>query len=126
MSDHRVMFLDLDIKRYFHGVTLDPISCQSRSFTTKNDKLTLGFNTYVSDAWVQHKMTDRIKIMDTLSRLPSDKIEKHKIQKMWDTIDIQVGSIFLQGEKSLKIPNKLREWSPALAKAGAECRYWKA
>ena len=60
-------------------------------------------------------MTDRIKIMDTLSRLPSDKIEKHKIQKMWDTIDIQVGTIFLQGEKSLNIPppesGNLERWA---------------
>jgi hypothetical protein len=29
MSDHRVMFLDLDIKRYFNGITPDQISRQS-------------------------------------------------------------------------------------------------
>ena len=126
MSDHQAMFLDLDIKRYFKGITTDPVSRQSRSFTTKNEKLTSGFNTFVSDAWLKRKMTDRIKIMDTLSRLQSDKIDKLKIQKMWDTIDVQIGSIFLQGEQSLNIPTKIREWSPALAKSGAECRYWKA
>jgi len=103
------MFLDLDIKRYFNGITPDPISRQSQSFTTKNDKLTSGFNTYVSDAWLKRNMTERIKFMDTFSRLPSDKIDKQKIQKMWDTIDSQIGSIFLQGEKCLDIPTKTQE-----------------
>jgi hypothetical protein len=29
-------------------------------------------------------------------------------------------------QRSLNPPTKTREWSPALAKAGAACRYWKA
>lgn len=126
MSDHRAMFLDLDIKRYFKGITTDLVSRQSRSFTTKNEKLTAGFNSYVSDEWLKRKMTGRIKIMDTLSRLPDDQIDKSRIQRMWEAIDTQIGIIFLQGEQSLNIPNKIREWSPALAKSGAERRYWKA
>jgi hypothetical protein len=45
---------------------------------------------------------------------------------MWDRLDNEIGIIFQQGEQSLNPPTKTREWSPALAKAGAACRYWKA
>ena len=35
MSDHRAMFLDLDIQHYFNGLNPDPVGHISRSFTTK-------------------------------------------------------------------------------------------
>jgi hypothetical protein len=70
MSDHRAMFFDLDIQRYFNGVTPDPVGRPSRSFTTKNTKLTSVFNTYVAEEWTKRKMTDCIRVMEKLSRLP--------------------------------------------------------
>jgi hypothetical protein len=126
MSDHRTLFLDLDIKQYFNGLTSDPVSRLSRAFTTKNEKLKTAFIKYVDNEWLKRKLTDRIKCIDKMSQLPNHQTDKLKIQKMWEKIDKQIGHIFLQGEKSLDLPTKTREWSPAFAKSGAECRYWKA
>ena len=64
--------------------------------------------------------------MEKLSRLPSDKIDIKKMQTMWEKLDLEIGGIFQKWEKSLNLPTKTREWSPALAKLGAECPYWKA
>jgi hypothetical protein len=49
MSDHRTLFLDLDIKQYFNGLSSDPVSRLSRAFTTKNEKLTTAFIKFVAD-----------------------------------------------------------------------------
>jgi hypothetical protein len=48
------------------------------------------------------------------------------MQTMWEKLDLKIGGIFQKGEKSLNLPTKTREWSPALDKLGAECCYWKA
>ena len=45
---------------------------------------------------------------------------------MWEKLDLEIGGIFHRGEKSLNLPTKTHEWSPALAKSGAECCYWTA
>mgnify|MGYP006189920875 CR=1 FL=1 len=45
---------------------------------------------------------------------------------MWEKLDREIGQVFKDGEKSLHLPTQKRAWSPALAKSGAECRYWKA
>ncbi len=37
-SHHCLLSLDLDVTKYFHGVTDNPISPKTRSFTTKNKK----------------------------------------------------------------------------------------
>ncbi len=39
-SDHRLLFVDLDIQKCFNGVTADPVTIPTRSFTTKNTKRT--------------------------------------------------------------------------------------
>jgi hypothetical protein len=44
---------------------------------------------------------------------------------MWDKIDSEVGSIFTKAELALKTPKQRKAWSPTLASAGAEKRYWK-
>ena len=126
MSDHRTMFLDLDVNRYFNGITPDTVGRTSRSFTTKNKKLTGAFSQFVSNDWTKRKLSGRIKIMDNLSKLPPGKVNTTRMQSMWDKVDLEIGNAIKDGEKSLNIPTKSREWSPALAKSGAECRYWKA
>jgi hypothetical protein len=38
LSDHRTMFCDLDILKFFKGLSSDPVSPKSRTFTTYNYK----------------------------------------------------------------------------------------
>ena len=64
--------------------------------------------------------------MEKISKLPTDRVNKQKMQSSWDKLDLEIGNVFREGEKCLNKPSKTREWSPAFAKSGAECRYWKA
>ena len=64
--------------------------------------------------------------MDNLSKLPPGKVNTTRMQSMWDKVDLKIGNTIKDGKKSLNIPTRSQEWSQALAKSGAECRYWKA
>ncbi len=41
-------------------------------------------------------------------------------------MDNKIGYSFASSEQALKTPRRQRAWSPALAQAGYEKRYWKA
>ena len=62
-SDHRLLFIDADIIKCFHGTTADPVSICTRSFTTKNKKRTDIFRKAIQQEWTQHKMSKRIMIL---------------------------------------------------------------
>ena len=91
MSDHRTMFLDLDTQHYFNGITPDTVGRAFRSFTTKNKKLTGMFSQFMSDEWSKRKLSDRIKILDNLSKLGPNKVNLKRMQVMWDKLDMEIG-----------------------------------
>ena len=125
-SDHRTMFLDISIDDFFLGLSADPVNNKLRSFTTKNNKHTQTFRSKVSTEWERRKITQKVKILSRISKLPTDEIRKAKLQEMWDKLDDELTTIFQVAEKGLRIPTRTtRAWSPALAKAGAEKRYWR-
>ncbi len=125
-SDHRLLFIDIDILKCFHGVTNDPINLQARSFTMKNKKRTDLFWEAIQLEWERRKLTKRIQILSKLSKKPSSQIHPHKTQQLWDKVDKAVGyALAKKSECLLRNPKRMRAWSPEIAAAGVEKRYWK-
>jgi hypothetical protein len=120
------MFLNLNIQHCFNGLNPDPVGHISRSFTTKNKKLIGEFNIFVASDWSKQKISERIKIMEKISKLPTNRVNREKMQSSWDKLNLEIGNIFKGGKKCPNIPSKTREWSPAFAKSGTKCQYWKA
>jgi hypothetical protein len=125
-SDHRPMFLDINVHTLFKGVSHNPIDLRCRSFTTKNEKRSQLFVTSVSSEWTRRNMTRRIGVLANKSLLPTEQINTLKIQRAWDKLDKEIGRIFHHAEGNLKVSQATRSWSPELARAGAVKRYWKS
>ena len=124
-SDHRLMYIDIDILTFFKGISSNPAHPQQRSFTTKNKKRTTVFRQAVASKWTQRKISSRVSVLSRLSHLPSQILQRPRLLEMWNKVDREVGEIFQEAELALKTPTQRKLWSPALASAGAEKRYWK-
>ena len=123
-SNHRLMYIDVDIQGFFCGIASDPVHPRPRSFTTKNKKRTSQFRQTVSEEWSQRNLSARITILSRLSFLNSDTLNRQRLLEQWDKLDIEIGILFKFSEEALKTPTQRKAWSPFLAKAGATMRYW--
>ncbi len=124
-SDHRLLFMDIDIIQDFNGITTDRINLKTRSFTTKNKKRTDLFRKEIQKEWTRRKLTARIKILSDLAQKSVDQISVQKTQKLWDKVGKEIGYTLEHSEQVLQIPTRRRPWSPELANAGIVKRYWK-
>ena len=124
-SDHRLMYIDVDIHGFFRGIAADPVHPRPRSFTTKNTKRTSKFKQTVLEEWARRNLSARIAILSRLSHLPSDTLNRQRLLEQWDKIDKEIGILFKYSEDALKTPKQRKAWSPTLARAGAIMRYWK-
>ncbi len=79
---------------------------------------------YDTSQWAD--LTDIKARITQISRKPKDQIRFDRLEEMWEKIDQEIGIIFHEAEKALKIPTKKsHKWSPALATAGLVKRFWK-
>jgi hypothetical protein len=125
-SDHRPLFFDIDANKFFRGVNVDPTYNKSRTFTTKNKKHALCIRQEISTEWERRHLTDRITNLHKISLLAPEAIRRERLESLWEQLDEEIGRVFHQAETVLRIPkNTKRQWSPALAKAGAVKRYWR-
>ncbi len=125
-SDHRTLFLDLNMTKLFHGLSSDPVSLQNRSFTTKNQKRTSVFCQEVSSEWSRRQITRRIQVLSAISKLPNEMQRKDQLNNMWKKLDNKIGHVIRQAEKRLHVPShKHHAWSPAMSQAGKKKRYWR-
>jgi exonuclease III len=70
-SDHRLLFIDIDIVECFQGVKKDPINPRTRSFTTKNRKQSEMFRQAIRLKWERQNFSKRIKILSELMNQPT-------------------------------------------------------
>ena len=126
-SDHRTMFLDLDIQKFFRGISDDPVSAKTRAFTSANYKRLKQVRAHIQSEWERRNITLRLQRISQISQLPTQSIRRDRLLSMWEKIDRELGLIFLGAEASLKTPKKTKYmWSPTLALAGATKRYWRS
>ena len=105
-SDHRLMFVDIDIVKCFHGITSDPISPRTRSFTTKNKKRADLFRKATQEEWDRRQLTKRIKILSDIASREDRLICPHKTQRLWDKIDREIGYALESSEQILQTPTR--------------------
>ena len=125
MTDHRTMYVDLDIHSFFSSVNHDPTGPGSRSFTTRNKKRTSLFVQSVMHEWERRGLHDQIQALARRSRLPPEQRHAGKILKSWEKLDNEIGIIIRQAENELYVPSKKPMWSPMLMLAAQTKRYWK-
>jgi hypothetical protein len=89
-SDHRTMFLDLDISQFFRGLSCDPVSVKTRSFTTSNYKRMMIIRKHVQLEWERRKLDIRI-LKITQKKVPWETIRKDRLLSMWEKLDKEVG-----------------------------------
>ncbi len=126
-SDHRAMFLDLDIRKFFCGLSDDPVSPKLHAFTTANYKQFTKVKTYIKSEWKRRNLKVRLEQIIKISHLPPLSIWKERLLSMWEGLDCDRGKIFSGAKASLNTPRKTRYmWSPALALAGKTKRHWRS
>ncbi len=126
-SDHRTMFIDLDLSRILKGSHTDVTHRANRSFTSTNKKTVKIIRGVITLEWERRQMSARIRKLSEISKLTTTEIRMEALSASWEKIDKEIGIIFQQAERALRIPKKNKyKWSPLLAKAGAEKQYWRA
>jgi hypothetical protein len=60
VSDHRGMFIDLNVASLFGGATDDHVAASSRGFTSKNEKKVKKYLDHLDKYFVDHTICSRI------------------------------------------------------------------
>jgi hypothetical protein len=125
-SDHRPLFVDVDIQQLFEGETSEPVRQDARVINTRNKKRMATFLQTVQMEWLRRKMSDRINALVNTSLIPEQNRSDGKVAQTWEKLDVEIGKIIESAEKELYIPTKKHDWSPSIQKAVIAKRYWKA
>jgi hypothetical protein len=113
-SDHRGLFVDLDIQELRKCITPQKMSPQSdRSLHTKNPELVSLYINHMKEYYATHNMFSRMKnIADQQNKIPREQLLNLIIK--WDNDQNRAMSF---AERKLTIPPKKCEWSPHLRNA---------
>jgi hypothetical protein len=126
-GDHRAMYFDLDVAKFFYATTSNPVSHQGRDFTTKDIKKTKLFTDSTMSEWERRNMSFRIQTLSEISKLPSHQVNIDKASALFEKLDAEITRVFETATSSLNTPPKRQKsWSPQWARAGAARRYWRA
>ena len=122
-SDHRAMYVDLDLKRLF-GLDLESIQIVGavlRPLRTGNPELVSAYIAGMHEYYATHKMKERIdRLYETHTTMSRDILRKRLTA--WD---LDQGRAMMSSEKALRIQPKPNNWSPALRNSAFIMRYWK-
>lgn len=120
-SDHRGMFLDIDVDAFLGG---DPPSLMSRALRGVNSQSPKQSRTYVAtlhEQLSQHNLFDRVKKLSTAT---NEHGLTDQLKVKWETVDRDLTDACRYAEK--KSGNSDRPpWSPKLHNAHLEVLYWK-
>ena len=121
-SDHRGLYLNINIFSYLKGSSTTPPTPESRLLVSTNPKATNQYKKDLMQLFLQHNVLKNITIIQTKiensSLNESDMIHVNKV----DTI---ITKYMLKAEKKLKYYSHSRPWSPTLAFAILEVILWK-
>ena len=122
-SDHRGLFVDLDLQQLLHRTTTPPAisTASSRFLKTGNPEAVATYHDAMLAYYADHNMIQRldklVRTKDTLS-LPTLR----KYLEKWDS---DQGRAMKYAEDLLQRPKKPYEWSPKLRNDGLLYRYWR-
>ena len=122
-SDHRGLFIDIDLSRY---LSYDPnsnphITPGARTLRTGNPELVSKYISEMLNYYECHSMATRIEeLYNNFQTMTEDQI-RSKLEA-WDR---DQGRAMKKAEKEISIPKKQYEWSPILRNAAITRRYWR-
>jgi hypothetical protein len=119
-SDHRSLFVDLDLA--FLQVPEDSIPPNlQRALHTGNPELVEAYNASLLQYYTAHRMAERInELHEHYHQMPREDIRAELIK--WDN---DQGRAMAMGEKRLHTPPKKYKWSPILRNLAKTRLYWK-
>ena len=122
-SDHRGLWIDLDLESLLGGKVPDLIPPQKRGITGKDPKTTRKFRTELHKYLVEHKFQERIQKVQQLNK---EKNEKNQtiIDELIQALDRDLERGMIASENKTSRPTR-PDWSPALIQCQAKVNYYK-
>ena len=117
-SDHRALFIDININKAFKGSIHETENPTTNYFTTKHKKRCKEYREQVTSEIHHHRMVERLD--DIVNRYKEGKFEIDEYQK-WDR---NMTMIMTETAKKFKTNNRVW-WSPDLHHAYLGVKYWK-
>ena len=122
-SDHRGLFVDLDLQQLLHRTTTPPAlsTASSRFLKTGNPEAVATYHAAILAYYADHIM---IQLLEKLVSTKDDiSISSHRTHlEKWDS---DQGHAMKNAEDLLKRPTKPYEWSPKLRNDGLLYQYWR-
>ena len=121
-SDHRGLYVDLDIERLMGANATTSIERPStRLLHSGNPELVATYLDGMRDYYADHRVSERIKkLYDEHDTMTQQQV-RHQLTA-WDN---DQGRAMQHAEMKLKAPARQYQWSPKLRNAGVVLRYWK-
>ena len=122
-SDHRGLWLDLDLESLLGGKIPDLIPPQQRGITGKDPKTTRKFRAELHKYLVDHNFPRRIKKIQELT-MKKDKESDATVEQLIQTLDRDLERGMIASENKTSKPTRT-DWSPAVIQCQAKVNYFK-
>ena len=120
-SDHRGLWMDVDMKSLLGGKVPDLTPPRQRGVTGKDPKSTRKFREKLHEYLIEHQFERR---METIQELTADGSITEEVADMIQALDRDLERGMLSAEKKASRPVR-PDWSPALIKCQAKANYYK-
>ena len=120
-SDHRGLWMDVDMHSLLGGKIPDLIPPQQRGVTGKDPKTTKKFRDELHKYLIAHNFEKRIK---TIKELTEKKEKEEKIASLIQALDRDLERGMIASEKKAAKPVR-PDWSPASVQCQAKVNYYK-
>jgi hypothetical protein len=122
-SDHRGIYIDLNIEDIFQAKYSELSSIAPRKLTLRNIQAKIAYIKYLAKQMAEHKILDRAMVLHhkaiTNTFTDTDEVELN-------ALDRQISDIMLTGERLCAKDHKTRNpWSPITLTTGGTLSYWK-
>jgi hypothetical protein len=118
-SDHRALFIDIDLHRVLKGTPCNPINRDARTIDSKTSWKVKKYQEYVHQKCTETRLFERAKALEDGSYTT-----KKDIHQELEEIDQELTNILLDAERICKAKQQY-PWSPALRQCQNRIRYWK-
>jgi hypothetical protein len=120
-SDHRALFIDVDLPRILKGMPHDPISRNNRAISSTIPCKVKKYQQYVFQECKASQIFSRTKDFEIRNKGIPMTPELHK---ELDAMDLEMTAIQLEAEKLCKARRQF-PWSPLLKSCNNRIRYWR-
>jgi hypothetical protein len=120
-SDHRTLFMDVDLSTILKGMPPDPISRDNRAITSQLPWKVEKYQQYVHQECERSQVFIRSKAFEAQNK---DNSLTPALNRELDGLDAELTAIQLEAELLCKV-KKQYPWSPLLKQCNNRIRYWR-